>query len=82
MKDYIIYFSDGTDTTGKAINKTEMRKQANIYIRAWQLDCCVSRIEEVNKNKWTKHLFLLCYVKYKISILFYIYQKWIIKLKF
>lgn len=50
MKDYIIYFSDGTDTTGKAINKTEMRKQANKYIRAWQLDCCVSRIEEVNKK--------------------------------
>ena len=41
MKDYIIYFSDGTDTTRKAINKTEMRKQANIYIRAWQLDCCI-----------------------------------------
>lgn len=50
MKDYIIYFSDETDTTGKAINKTEMRKQANRYIRAWQLDCRVSRIEEVNKK--------------------------------
>ena len=50
MKNYIIYFSDGTDTTGKAINKTEMRKQANRYIRAWQLDCCVSRIEEINKK--------------------------------
>ena len=50
MKDYVIYFSDGTDTTRKAINKTEMRKQANIYIRAWQLDCYVSRLEEVNKK--------------------------------
>ena len=48
MKDYIVYFTDGTDTTGKARNKTEMRRQANRYIRAWQLDCRVLRIEEAN----------------------------------
>lgn len=44
LKNYTIFFSDGTDTTGKAKNKTEMRKQANRYIRAWQLDCRVINI--------------------------------------
>jgi hypothetical protein len=31
MKNYTIYFSYGTGTTGRAKNKTEMRKQANLY---------------------------------------------------
>lgn len=44
MKSYTIYFSDGTDTTGRAKNKTEMRKQANGYIRAWNLDCHIINI--------------------------------------
>lgn len=44
IKNYTIYFSDGTDTTGRAKNKTEMRKQANKYIRAWNLDCHIINI--------------------------------------
>ena len=37
MKDYIIYFSDGTDTTGKAINKTD-QKQKRTTFRRYNMD--------------------------------------------
>lgn len=56
LKNYTIFFSDGTDTTGKAKNKTEMRKQANRYIRAWHLDCRVINIladDEFIPFAWT-----------------------------
>lgn len=50
MKQYKIYFSDYTETTGKAANKAEMMKEARKYIRAWNLDIKVDRIEEI-KNQ-------------------------------
>ena len=50
MKNYKIYFSDYTETTGKAANKTEMMKEARRYIRAWDLDIKVDRIEEIKED--------------------------------
>ena len=50
MKKYKIYFSDYTETTGTAPNKAEMMKQARRYIRAWNLDIKVDRIEEMKEE--------------------------------
>lgn len=49
MKQYKIYFSDYTETTGHAPNKAEMMKQARQYIRAWNLDIKVDHIEEIKE---------------------------------
>lgn len=60
MKEYKIYFSDYTETTGKAANKAEMLKEAKKYIRAWNLDVKVEYIEEIKDrpmftyDKYTK----------------------------
>ena len=51
MKQYKIYFTDYTETTGTAPNKAEMMKQARRYIRAWNLDIKVDRIEEMKGEK-------------------------------
>lgn len=47
MKQYKIYFSDYTETTGTAANKAEMMKAARRYIRAWNLDIKVDHIDEI-----------------------------------
>ena len=52
MKYYLISFSDYSDTIGKAANKTEMRKSANLYCRQWQLDCKVSEIVEISEAEY------------------------------
>ena len=54
MKNYKIYFSDYTETTGKAANKAEMMKEAKRYIRAWNLDIKVDHIDEITDNNETK----------------------------
>lgn len=61
MRKYKIYFSDYTETTGTAANKTEMMKQARQYIRAWNLDIKVEHIEEdtpmFSYDKYTKQTY-------------------------
>ena len=49
MKQYKIYFSDYTETTGQAKNKTEIMQAARQYIRAWNLDIKVDHIEEIKE---------------------------------
>lgn len=52
MKYYLILFSDYTDTIGIAKNKTEMRKNANLYCRQWQLECVVSDVVEISETEY------------------------------
>ena len=42
-------------------------------LELWDFSHKILYVDWKHRNKWTKHLFLLCYMKYKISILSYIY---------
>ena len=55
MRYYRIYFSDCTDTIGKAANKTEIRKEARKYIKAWSLDLSIDRIEEITPEEYEQN---------------------------
>lgn len=52
MKYYRIYFSDCTDTIGKAATAAEIRKEARKYIKAWGLDLSIDRIEEITPEEY------------------------------
>lgn len=55
MRYYRIYFSDCTDTIGKAATAAEIRREARQYIKAWGLDCSVERIEEITPEEYNRN---------------------------
>lgn len=52
MKFYLITFTDYSETIGKAANKAEMRKSANLYCRQWQLEERVESITEISEAEY------------------------------
>lgn len=56
MKYYKIIFTDGSETIGKQKNKTEMRKDANLYCRQWQLSERIQSINEISEAEYNSRL--------------------------
>ena len=51
MKTYNVYFSDAPGTPARIRRKTkaEATKNARLYIKQWNLDATIERIEEVKE---------------------------------
>lgn len=52
MKFYKIIFTDYSETIGTAPNKATMRKDANYYCRAWNLDERPAEIIEISEAEY------------------------------
>ena len=56
MKYYEIIFTNGSETIGKQKNKTEMRKDANLYCKQWHLTERVQAINEISEAEFISRL--------------------------
>lgn len=52
MKFYKIIFTDYSETIGTAANKTAMKKDANYYCRAWNLEERPQDIIEISESEY------------------------------
>ena len=52
MKYYKIFFSDYSETIGKAANKREMQKNANLYVKQWNLTEKITDIQEISETEY------------------------------